>query len=168
MYHQGKVDPDAVREGAAKLDALERTAAELEAAVRGDTGPQPDAPREPAGAPRRRPARRQPVMRPMIGAEDRPTSPPAGASAEPRANGERDDRMKEAVETARRQAEDRATAEILALEEDLERERARAAKSLAEVQRRLEEAEARAAGSVNVTDTRSREDDADWLGEQRG
>ena len=64
--------------------------------------------------------------------------------------------MKQAVEAARRQAEERATAEILALEEDFERERERAAKTLEEVQRRLEEAEARAAGKVSVTDARSR------------
>src|SRR5829696_1813902 len=102
-----------------------------------------------------------------MGADDRPsTSLPPDAPVERPANGERDDRMKEAVEAARRQAEERATAEILALEQDLERERA--AKSLEEVQRRLEEAEARAAGSINLTDTRTREDSADWLGEQRG
>ena len=76
--------------------------------------------------------------------------------------------MKQAVEAARRQAEESATAEILALEEDLERERERAARSLEEVQRRLEEAEARAAGDVTVTDARAREDAADWLREQRG
>ncbi len=81
-----------------------------------------------------------------------PSSPPA---KEP-TNGERDERMKRAVEAARRQAEERATAEILALEEDFERERERAAKTLEEVQRLLEVAEARAAGNVSVTDARSR------------
>src|SRR3990170_4643166 len=38
-------------------------------------------------------------------------------------NGERDERMRQAVEAARLAAEERATAEILALEEDLEQER---------------------------------------------
>lgn len=71
-------------------------------------------------------------------------------------------------EAARRQAEERATAEILALEDDLERERERAGRSVEEIQRRLEEAEARAAGDVTVTDARAREDAADRLREQRG
>jgi competence ComEA-like helix-hairpin-helix protein len=62
---------------------------------------------------------------------------------------------------------DRATAEILALEADLERERESAAKTLEEVQRRLEEAEARAVGNVSVTDTRTREEPADRQREQR-
>src|SRR3954452_6915145 len=91
-----------------------------------------------------------------LGAEDQPT------------NGERDERLQQAVEAARRQAEENATAEILALERDLEQERERAAKSLEEVQRRLEEAEARAADNVSVTDTRGPGDAPDWLGEQRG
>jgi DNA uptake protein ComE-like DNA-binding protein len=76
--------------------------------------------------------------------------------------------MQQAIEAARRQAEERATAEIMALEEDLEREREQAARSLEEVQRRLEEAEARAAGNVRVTDTRAHEQAADWLREQGG
>src|SRR3954447_5290382 len=77
MYHQGTVDPDAVREGAAKLDELEQTAAELEAAMRGETGPRPDPPRRPAQRPERSrpPERRRPVMRPVMGAEDRPATP---------------------------------------------------------------------------------------------
>src|SRR5207248_6850841 len=92
---------------------------------------------------------------------------PATPAAESPEDGERDERLKQAVEAARRQAEERATAEILALEEDLEKERVRSAKSLEEVQRRLEEAEARAADTVTVTDARAREDAADWLREQR-
>src|SRR3954467_13184716 len=68
MYHQGKVDPEAVRESAAKLDELEKSAAELETAMRGETGPRPDPPRRP-------PARRPPVVRPVMGAEDRPATP---------------------------------------------------------------------------------------------
>ncbi|HEX6585958.1 MAG TPA: helix-hairpin-helix domain-containing protein [Solirubrobacterales bacterium] len=71
-------------------------------------------------------------------------------------------------EAARRQAEERATAEILALEDDLDRERERAGRSIEEIQRRLEEAEARAAGDVTVTDARAREDAANRLREQRG
>jgi DNA uptake protein ComE-like DNA-binding protein len=71
-------------------------------------------------------------------------------------------------EAARRQAEERATAEILALEDDLDRERERAGRSIEEIQRRLEEAEARAAGDVTVTDARAREDAANRLQEQRG
>src|SRR3954452_21442024 len=59
MNHQGKVDPDVVREGAAKLDELERSAAELETAMRGETGPRPDPPVEPK--PRKAP-RRPPVV----------------------------------------------------------------------------------------------------------
>ncbi len=55
-----------------------------------------------------------------------------------------------AVEAVRRAAEERATAQILALEKSLERERRRAARSLAQVQRRLE----RAAGTATVSDTR--------------
>lgn len=62
---------------------------------------------------------------------------------------------------------ERATAEILALEVDLERERESAAKTLEEVQRGLEEAEARAVGDVSVTDTRTREEPAGRQGEQR-
>src|SRR4029077_14613694 len=89
MYHQGNVDPEAVREGAAKLDELERNAAELETAMRGEAGPQPDPPEQPR--PRRRPAPKQrPVIRPVMGAEHRPAAPQApGASEEPPANGER-------------------------------------------------------------------------------
>ena len=45
------------------------------------------------------------------------------SSEEPHTNGERDERMQHAVTAARRTAEERATAEILALEDDLERER---------------------------------------------
>ncbi|HEY7151566.1 MAG TPA: helix-hairpin-helix domain-containing protein [Solirubrobacterales bacterium] len=81
-----------------------------------------------------------------LGAEGGPSSPQARQPA----NVERDERVKEAVEAARREAEERATAEILALEADFERERERTAKSLEELQRRLEEAEARAAGDVSV------------------
>ncbi|MGC1815711.1 MAG: helix-hairpin-helix domain-containing protein [Solirubrobacterales bacterium] len=62
---------------------------------------------------------------------------------------------------------ERATAEILALEVDLERERESAAKTLEEVQRGLEEAEARAVGNVSVTDTRTREEPAGRQREQR-
>lgn len=47
-----------------------------------------------------------------------------------------------------------ATAAILALEKDLERERKRAAKSLEQVQRRLERAETGGAATATVTDTR--------------
>ena len=94
--------------------------------------------------------------RPDEGAGPGETGGPSTPPAKEPTNGERDERMKQAVEAARRQAEERATAEILALEEDFERERERAAKTLEEVQRRLEEAEARAAGRVSVTDARSR------------
>jgi DNA uptake protein ComE-like DNA-binding protein len=80
--------------------------------------------------------------------------------------GEHDERMQHAVEIARNVAEDRATAEILALEDDLERGRLNAAKSLEGVQRRLEEAEAKAA-TVTVTDMSVREEAAEWLREQR-
>ena len=160
MYHQGSVDVDAVREGAATLERLERSAAELEA----ELGARPE--------PRPRKARARPAsasIRPVLGAEDRPVAErEAESSAEPGTNGERDERLQHAVETARRQAEERATAEIMALEEDLEREREHAAKSLEEVQRRLEDAEARAADSITVTDLRAREQAADWLREQRG
>jgi competence ComEA-like helix-hairpin-helix protein len=61
---------------------------------------------------------------------------------------------------------ERTTAEILALEVDLEREREGAAKTLEEVQRGLEEAEARAVGNVSVTDTRTREEHAGRRREQ--
>ena len=71
---------------------------------------------------------------------------------EPHTNGERDERMQHAVEAARRAAEERATAEILALEDDLEHERQNAARSLEEVQRRLREAEEKAAATATVTD----------------
>src|SRR3954447_12146888 len=64
MYHEGSVDPDAVREGAAKLDELERSVAELESAMHGETGPRPDPPQ------RRAAPGRGPVMRPVMGAED--------------------------------------------------------------------------------------------------
>ena len=57
---------------------------------------------------------------------------------------ERDESLGTAVEAARREGEESATAEIVALEQDLERERERAADALEQVQRRLEEAEARA------------------------
>ena len=53
-----------------------------------------------------------------LGAEDQPEQP-APTPADPPTNGERDDQLSQAVETARRQAEERATAEILALEQDL-------------------------------------------------
>jgi competence ComEA-like helix-hairpin-helix protein len=62
---------------------------------------------------------------------------------------------------------ERATAEILALEVDLERERENAAKTLEEVQRGLEEAETRAVGNISVTDTRTREEPAGRQREQR-
>ena len=55
-----------------------------------------------------------------------------------------DERLERAVDAARRDAELKATAEILALEQNLERERERAARSLEAVQRRLEETESRA------------------------
>ena len=60
MYHQGNVDPDEVREGAAKLDELERSAAELETAMRGETGHGPThlQPRRSAGPAPPRSARR--------------------------------------------------------------------------------------------------------------
>ena len=73
-----------------------------------------------------------------------PGEPESGGKAKTPSNGERDERPSAAVEAARRGAEERATAEILALEEDLERERKKAANSLREVERRLEEAESRA------------------------
>src|SRR5882757_5564840 len=74
MYHQGSVDPEAVRERAANLDELERSALELEAAMRGETGPRPDPPRqaEQPKLPARtsRAPKRTPVIRPVMGAED--------------------------------------------------------------------------------------------------
>src|SRR3954449_11297176 len=115
----------------------------------GETGPRPQP---------------TPRIRPVRGADDPPASESASAAAEPQTNGEPDERLKQAVDAARQQAEERATAEILALEEDLEKERERAAKSLEEVQRRLEQAEARAADRVTVTDARAPEEAADWLG----
>src|SRR5688500_16277245 len=63
------------------------------------------------------------------------------------AEAERDERMREAVEAARLAAEERATAEILALEEDLEQERMRSAQALLDLQRKLDEAESRAESS---------------------
>jgi competence ComEA-like helix-hairpin-helix protein len=57
------------------------------------------------------------------------------------------------------ESKERASEEILALEDDLERDRGRTARSLAAIQRRLEEAEAQAAGDVRVTETRGREQD---------
>jgi competence ComEA-like helix-hairpin-helix protein len=142
MYHQGSVDPEAVREEAAKLDELERAAEELKDAMTRETGLRPDrAARRAQAAPTRRPPRPTPVVRPVLGAEDAPVADePPSAPAEQATNGERDEQLKQAVDTARRQAEERATAEIMALEEDLERERERAAKSLEEVQRRVDEA----------------------------
>ncbi len=68
-----------------------------------------------------------------------------------------------AVEAARPQPEKRATAEIVALERDLERERDRTAKSLAEVQRRLDDAEADAAENATVTDARGGEEEQNRL-----
>ena len=84
MYHHGSVDLEVVREHAAKLDELAKSAMELETAMRGETGPSPDRPR---------PA---PVVRPVMGAADPPMankveSPAEGAAAEPPANGERDE-----------------------------------------------------------------------------
>ena len=72
--------------------------------------------------------------------------------------GERDERRRDAPDTARRQAERSASAEILALEGDLEEERRRATRSLEAVQGRLQEAEARAEASLTVIDTRERFD----------
>ena len=72
--------------------------------------------------------------------------------------GQRDERLRHAPDTARRQAEGGATAEILALEEELEEERRRATRSLEAVQRRLQEAEARAGASLTIIDTRERDD----------
>jgi DNA uptake protein ComE-like DNA-binding protein len=79
-----------------------------------------------------------------------PVSPPPAAAA---AGGSVDQlttqlegaeaRVQAAAELARREAEDAATAEILALEQDLEREQERAAQALEEGQRRLREAEER-------------------------
>ena len=86
---------------------------------------------------------------------------------DPHTNGERDERMQHAVEAARRTAEERATAEILALDDDLERERQNAARSLEEVQNRLREAEEKAAATATVTDaTGTRGEAADWLRER--
>jgi hypothetical protein len=68
-----------------------------------------------------------------------------------------DERLERAVDEARRQAEERATAEILALERDLEREREHAARALEEVQRRLDQAEARAASGSSATGPQDRE-----------
>ena len=62
----------------------------------------------------------------------------------------------QAVGVARRDAEEQATDEILAMEQDLERERVRVVRSLDAVQRRLEEeAEARAASKASVADARA-------------
>ncbi|MGH2957475.1 MAG: hypothetical protein ACRDL6_10825, partial [Solirubrobacterales bacterium] len=86
-----------------------------------------------------------------------------GPKADPPANGERGE-MREAVEVARRAAEERATAEIIALEEDLEREREQATKALQEVQAKLERAEARVA---ETADAGTREESADPRHQQR-
>src|SRR5262245_14993073 len=82
-------------------------------------------------------------------------------------NGDTDEHMRQAVGAARRAADERATAEILALEEDLERERAKANAALEEVQKRLEEAEAKATEAAAGSDLDAREEAADWLREQR-
>ena len=69
---------------------------------------------------------------------------------------QQDEGREQAVGVARRDAEEQATAEILALEQDLERERVRVVRSLDAVQRRLEEeAEARAASKARVADARA-------------
>jgi DNA uptake protein ComE-like DNA-binding protein len=86
------------------------------------------------------------------GAEGRPSSPPSERPANPEPES-----TKRAVDAARREAEEKATAEILALEEHFEREREHTAKALEELQRRLEEAEARA-GNVSITDAREDEE----------
>jgi hypothetical protein len=67
MHHQGKVDPEAVREGAAKLDELEKSAAELEAAMRDETGPRPIRPSSPSSASRSRATARPPGDPPWSG-----------------------------------------------------------------------------------------------------
>ena len=61
--------------------------------------------------------------------------------------GEQDQNLDRAVDAARREAEQRASAEIMALEQDLDRERENAATALEAVQRRLDDAEARATES---------------------
>jgi hypothetical protein len=70
-----------------------------------------------------------------------------------------DDRLERSVGEGGRQAEEGATAEILALEQGLDRVREQAARALEEVERRLDEAEARGVsrGSGDPRD-RARED----------
>jgi DNA uptake protein ComE-like DNA-binding protein len=138
MYHQGSLDPEAVREGVARLDQLERSAAELEQAIR-------DEPRE-AAAPRppRRPA---PARLPALGAQEQA----AGGSSAPVAEAPRDGRMREAVEAARFQARE-LDAEMRRLQAESDAEIAEAlakveadtrARAEREAERRLAEQEKR-------------------------
>ena len=96
MYHRGEVDPSVVREYAAKVEELERGAAELEEAMRGDTGSLPDPPREARPTQETsegpgRPLRPAPLLRPVLGAEDSPPAEQAtDAPPEPVSNGESD------------------------------------------------------------------------------
>jgi len=128
-------------------------------------GPAKEVPaREPrAGGPAEPPTSGRP-LRPLVGAVEQATAPAREDALErvdQGTNGDTDEHLRDAVEAARRAAEDRATAEILALEEDLEAERVKAAKSLEEVQRRLERAEEKAAATPAIEpDTRT--DAAEW------
>src|SRR5262249_30398745 len=89
------------------------------------------------------------------GCGERPSGQPI--KSRPMSDPPEDERLERAVDDARRQAEGQATAEILALEQDLEGERREAARAPQEGQRRLDEAEAPAARPEAAGEAEDRE-----------
>lgn len=162
LAERGELTEAAVRTQAAGLAEIEDQLKELEGVLSGEPAPKPaeakpKAPAKPA-------ARRVPPVSAASGAAG-PTAErdagrplPPGASGDGRGanggtNGDTGERLELAVEQARGRTGQSATAEILALEGDLERERVQAAVALERVQRQLEEIEAREPSGPEVSAT---------------
>ncbi|MFN2613167.1 MAG: hypothetical protein ABR536_07350, partial [Solirubrobacterales bacterium] len=170
LAERGRLSEAAVRTQADDLARLEDELTELEAVLSGEPVAEPAEPE---------PSQTAPAPTAPAGKSPAPVSPepsvPGGGNGG--ATGETDERMMTAVEKARLGAEESATAEILALEEDLEHERAQAAAALERLQRELDKTEAAEpdadqpdAGEISATSLApapagapDREDATSWL-----
>jgi len=163
MYRQDRFSEEDLRGGARRLADLEQ---EL-AAVRTALGEAPtDAPEPPESHEDHPPAPEPP------GSEERAAAPEQSGSPDPDLDAltaqvdDAEKRVRAAAEGARLEAEERASAEILALEQDLEREQQRAAKALDSLRAQLADSEQRASRAQEERrrgEAEARAAAAEWL-----
>lgn len=152
MYRSGQLEEDKLRGEAAELEELERELDEVRAELEGGSAA----------------VAVKPADEDLAEAAPRPAAGPEEGELEELAVRVEDaeQRVGAAAETARRETGEEATAEILALEEDLQRERQRAADALEQLRRQLQRAEQRATEAEEARrrgESEARAAAAQWL-----